>query len=138
MKHFDSKKRQNNVFLYLAALSLLVLIFILKIYLPMSCARSESNNLILAIKTRPRTVRYYMDLRQFISWEIDDKHPSYSYSYDHIGYNGFYACVRVHVGRSMSLIRTPETDRGDGDYSENWAMLYLWGQWFKLGASKQG
>jgi len=135
MKHFDSAKPRNNILLYLAALSMLVLIFTLKIYLPMSCARSDSNNGILAINTRT-TTEQNRELRRFISWEIGDKHPSHNYSYKVINSNGFYACVRVHVGRSLSLIRTPDTDQGRSDYNENWAMVYFLGQWFKVGENE--
>jgi hypothetical protein len=135
MNHSDSAKRQRRIRMYLVLISAVALVFTLKIYLPLRCARLGSKNVGLARKTQ-LTFQQQRQLTQFILEDIHGTHPHYSYGFGIVASKRNYACVEVHVGRDLRLHRTPDPDQEPGDYSENWAMLYFLGHWWKLGASR--
>jgi hypothetical protein len=135
MNHSNSAKHQRRILMNLVIIGAVALIFTLKIYLPLSCARLGSENVGPSRKTQ-LTLQHQRQLIQFILEDIYNKHPYHSHGFGIVASKRNYACVEVHVGRDLRLHRTPDPNQEPGDYSENWAMLYLWGRWWKLGASR--
>jgi hypothetical protein len=135
MKHSNARKSKLIIWLGLVLVSVLVFVLALKLYLPINCLRHGVRNENQG-KTVQLTSKQQRQLRDFISEEIHSKHPNHSYGFSYHATKRNFACVEVHIGRDLRLNRTPSTDQGPSDYNESWAMLYLFGQWRKLSASR--